>query len=356
MAVSSVGRIALLFGLPASLPCLVRRTPGTHDHFQKDSRNHADARGRPYPPMSPAEAIGVDLGGTKMLVGVLDDGSEVAWESRERSTGQSEEAADGPARARDRGGARSRAPGSQPSASGSPPRSTTRSGIAVSAVNLPIDNLPIRQLAGKRTGLPIFVDNDANVAALAEHLYGAARGADNAVMLTIGTGIGGGLILGGEIYRGATGAGAELGHMVIAMDGLPLPGQLPRPRLRRDLRLRHGARPRGARGGGARAGLGAGRDARRGPRGRRQGGDRGGAWRRPRPRSASSSSSARRLGVALASLANIFEPDVIVIGGGVIAAGDLLLEPARRELRARALTPMNGTAGARRRARRRTRA
>ena len=58
----------------------------------------------------------------------------------------------------------------------------------------------------------MFVDNDANVATLAEHLFGAARGARNAVMLTIGTGIGGGLILDGELYRGSTGAGAELGH------------------------------------------------------------------------------------------------------------------------------------------------
>ena len=123
-------------------------------------------------------------------------------------------------------------------------------GVAISAVNLPIDDVPIRDLVAERTGLPVFVDNDANVAALAEHLFGAARGADNAVMLTIGTGIGGGLILGGEIYRGATGAGAELGHMVIAMDGPALPGQLPRttaasrptPRARRS-----GARARGGR-------------------------------------------------------------------------------------------------------------
>ena len=62
----------------------------------------------------------------------------------------------------------------------------------MAAVNLPIENLPIRDLVVERTGLPTFVDNDANVAALAEHLFGAARGAQNAVMLTIGTGIGGG--------------------------------------------------------------------------------------------------------------------------------------------------------------------
>ena len=78
-----------------------------------------------------------------------------------------------------------------------------------------------------RLGLPVFVDNDANVAALAEHRFGAARGARNAVVLTIGTGIGGGLILDGRIYRGSTGAGAELGHIVIDDDGPPCQGNCP---------------------------------------------------------------------------------------------------------------------------------
>ena len=79
----------------------------------------------------------------------------------------------------------------------------------------------------ERLGLPVFVDNDANVAALAEHRAGAARGRREAVMLTIGTGIGGGLILRGELYRGAIGAGRELGHMVIDMDGPPCQGNCP---------------------------------------------------------------------------------------------------------------------------------
>ena len=64
--------------------------------------------------------------------------------------------------------------------------------VAIHAVNLTITDVPIRDLMQERIGLPIFVDNDANVAALAEHLYGAGRGARNVVLLTIGTGIGGG--------------------------------------------------------------------------------------------------------------------------------------------------------------------
>jgi glucokinase len=288
--------------------------------------------------MTPLEAIGVDLGGTKMATGVLDSDSKIAFESKERSTGQTEdELMD--LLVRELEEAREGRPGVAAAGLGIPATIDHDRGLAVSAVNLPIDNLPIRDLAAERTGLPIFVDNDANVAALAEHLFGAARGADNAVMLTLGTGIGGGLILGGELYRGATGAAAELGHVVIAMDGLPCQGNCPG----------HGCVETYA------SGTALGREG-------REAAERS-------PDSALSAMLAQgeeidgkvvteaalagdeaakgvfdlvggRLGVALTSFANIFEPEVFVIGGGVMAAGDLLLEPARRELRERALPPM----------------
>jgi glucokinase len=290
--------------------------------------------------MSSTEAIGVDLGGTKMLLGVLDADSEVKFESREASTGQTEEQLV-ELLVREIEEARRARPGVAAVGLGIPATIDHDRGFAISAVNLPIDNLPIRDVVGKQTGLPIFVDNDANVAALAEHLYGAARGADNAVMLTLGTGIGGGLILGGEIYRGATGAGAELGHVVIAMDGLPCQGNCPG----------HGCVETYA------SGTALGREAR--------------AAAEREPDSAIGRLAAEgetidgkavteaalagdrasigvfdligsRLGVALTTFANIFEPEVFVIGGGVMAAGDLLLEPARRELRERALPPMKG--------------
>jgi glucokinase len=290
--------------------------------------------------MSPTEAIGVDLGGTKMLLGVLDADSEVKFESREASTGQTEEQLV-ELLVREIEEARRARPGVAAVGLGIPATIDHDRGFAISAVNLPIDNLPIRDVVGEQTGLPIFVDNDANVAALAEHLYGAARGADNAVMLTLGTGIGGGLILGGEIYRGATGAGAELGHVVIAMDGLPCQGNCPG----------HGCVETYA------SGTALGREAR--------------AAAEREPDSALGRMAAEgvtidgkavteaalagdrasigvfdligsRLGVALTTFANIFEPEVFVIGGGVMAAGDLLLEPARRELRERALPPMKG--------------
>ena len=90
-----------------------------------------------------------------------------------------------------------------------------------------IADVPIRELMTERLGLPVLIDNDANVAILAEHRFGAARGARNAVMLTIGTGIGGGLIIDGRLYRGSTGAGAELGHTVIDADGPRCQGNCP---------------------------------------------------------------------------------------------------------------------------------
>ena len=291
--------------------------------------------------MSEAEAIGVDLGGTKMLLGVLDGDSKTVWESRERSAGEGEEELV-ELLVREIGEARGARPGVQAIGMGIPATIDHEKGLAVAAVNLPIEDLPIRDLVVERTGLPTFVDNDANVAALAEHHFGAARGTRNAVMLTIGTGIGGGLILGGEIYRGSTGAGAELGHMAIQMDGPGCQGNCPNrgcveafasgTALGREGLAAAGSNPDSALGKLLAAGEEVDGKA---VTAAAQNGDAtaievfelvGG-----------------RLGVALAGYANIFEPEVIVIGGGVIAAGDLLLDPARRELESRALRPMNRT-------------
>jgi glucokinase len=284
------------------------------------------------------EIIGVDLGGTKMLLGVLDADSKVLWESREASTGQTEgELVE--LLVREIGEARAARQGAAAVGLGIPATIDHDRGIAVSAVNLPIEDLPVRDLIGERVGLPAFVDNDATVAALAEHLYGAARGAENAVMLTIGTGIGGGLILGGEIYRGSTGAGAELGHTVIEADGPPCQGNCPGrgcietlasgTALGRESRAAAEREPDSALG----AMLADGEEIDgKAVTGAALGGD-------PTARRVFDLIGSR-LGVALASFANIFEPEVFVIGGGVIAAGDLLLEPARRVLEERALPPM----------------
>src|SRR2546421_539247 len=90
-----------------------------------------------------------------------------------------------------------------------------------------VADMAARDVMSERRDMPVFIDNDGNVAALAEHRYGAARGSRDSLMLTIGTGIGGGIVLGDELFRGATGSGVELGHMVIDVDGPPCQGNCP---------------------------------------------------------------------------------------------------------------------------------
>ena len=161
-------------------------------------------------------------------------------------------------------------------------------------------------------------------------------------MLTVGTGIGGGLILDGEVYRGATGAGAELGHTVIQADGPPCQGNCPN----------HGCVEALASGTAlGREGLAAAESTPDSALGRMLAEGKQVDGKAVTEAAIDGDETAvavfeligSRLGVACASFANIFQPDAIVVGGGVIAAGDLLLEPARREVRERALRPMNET-------------
>ena len=158
-------------------------------------------------------------------------------------------------------------------------------------------------------------------------------------MLTIGTGIGGGLILDGETYRGSTGAGAELGHIVIVEDGLPCQGNCPNhgcvetyasgTAIAREGKAAAEREPDSALGKALAEGPIVGKTVTE----LAMTGDAVAAE--------VVGQAGRHLGTALASLANIFDPDVFVIGGGVSAVGDLLLGPAREELRARALPPQN---------------
>ncbi len=280
------------------------------------------------------ESIGVDLGGTKMLVGVIGEGPTVLHRNVATSHGRSGDAVLGLLERELRAAVAAR-PDVAAIGLGVPCTIDRRRGVCVNAVNLPLAEVPIRDLVSDRLGLPTSMDNDANLAALAEHRYGAARGATNAVMLTIGTGIGGGLIIAGRPYRGSTGAGAELGHMVVDRDGPPCQGSCPNrgciealasgTALAREAQDAAAANP-----GSALAAAGAPLDGRLVVAAAREG-----------------DAVARgvieliggRLGVALASLANAFDPDVIVLGGGVMEAGELLLGPARAELRRRALPP-----------------
>jgi glucokinase len=284
------------------------------------------------------ETIGVDLGGTKMAVGVVDSEQHVHYQGSEPSTGLSEnklveELADELLEAR------SARPDVLAAGLGIPATIDRDRGVAIHAVNLDITDVPIRDEMQKRLGLPVYLDNDANAAALAEFLYGAGRGSTDMIMLTLGTGIGGGLILNGEVYRGSTGAAAELGHIVIVEDGLPCQGNCPN----------HGCVETYASGTAlAREGKAAaerepdsalGEALAKGPIVGRTVTDL--ALSGDGLATQIVAEAGRHLGVALTSLANIFDPDVFVIGGGVSVVGDLLLDPAREQLRSRALPPQN---------------
>ncbi|HEY8583156.1 MAG TPA: ROK family protein, partial [Capillimicrobium sp.] len=173
---------------------------------------------------------------------------------------------------------------------------------------------------------------------LVEHRAGAARDARDALMLTLGTGIGGGILIDGRIYRGAQGAAAELGHIVVDQDGPPCQGNCPNrgclevmasgSALVREATALAGHRPRSALG----RLLPVGRSI-TGPLVTELAHDGDEAAREVL------ALIGRRLGVGISSLVNVFNPDVVVIGGGVVAAGELVLEPAREEMLARALTP-----------------
>ena len=261
--------------------------------------------------MSGRRVIGVDLGGTKILAAILDE------------TGAFDELREGPT----------------PSASqeelidalvdfvnelrdadieavgfGVPARIDRRTETAIGSVNTRLHDIRLRQVLADRLGMRVGVTNDGSAATLAEYVYGAGRGANDLVLLTLGTGVGGGFVLGGQLYNGWS----EVGHMVIVEDGQPCQGActgrghvesycsgLAADRLALEL-------------------LGPGSTARD----------------LVEQRHPALNGIGRHLGAAISSLVNLFDPDVVVLGGGFgVAAGDLLLGPAREVMLRDALPP-----------------
>ena len=203
------------------------------------------------------------------------------------------------------------------------PSTIDAGGMVLFSTNIDLHHVDAGAELRARIGLPVAIDNDGNLAAMAEHRLGAGRGSDAVVMLTIGTGIGGGVILDGRPMRGGSGTGAELGHMVVKADGPPCQWHCPN----------HGCLETMASGTAIARDGGAPAEE---IVARATAGDAGAV--------ATLERAGQYLGVGLASLANVLNPDVFVIGGGVMGgAGELLLGPARREYRSRALPP-NATA------------
>jgi glucokinase len=206
-------------------------------------------------------------------------------------------------------------------------------GRVVSSVNVPLADVPLREVLGARLGVPVFVDNDATVAALAEahdeHLRPVAR---DLVMITVGTGVGGGLVLGGRIYRGATGGAGELGHTLIGANltgEMPAPGSFPQRGSLEQEAAGHALDALAARCADANPDSALGLLRTRGQP--VSGAD---AVRAANDGDAIAARIVElwgeRLGVGIANAINTFDPDEVVIGGGAARAGELLLGPARR--------------------------
>jgi glucokinase len=268
--------------------------------------------------------IGVDVGGTKVSVAVLEDGrlSEPALRQTELSDSDAlvaqlveaiEDAGDADA-----------------VGVGIPSVIDWETGTARSSVNIPLQGVPLRSLLGDRLGLPVFVDNDATVAALAESYDDDLQPiASSLVMVTVGTGVGGGIVLGGRIFRGATGAAPELGHIIVGADlrdgAPPKAERFPDPNS-----LEYLAAGRALDRLGAERGLGDGHavvDA---------------AFAGDEAAVECLRIVGERLGVGIANCILLFDPELVVIGGGVSRAGELLLVPARAAA-ARFVIPGVGT-------------
>jgi glucokinase len=288
--------------------------------------------------MATRRVIGVDLGGTKLLAGVVDSHLGVHHRTQRAVVGLDqrallEVALDAISEMLEAAG------GTAIEAVGfGVPVLIDRRGsspTAVVGVNTPIQDLAFADLMAERTGLSVFIDNDGNTSALAEHRAGAARGASEAIVITLGTGIAGGLILRNELYRGAFGAAGELGHMVIEMDGPRCHGHCPNHGCAEVYCSGTALVEEARRLGAIRPGSGLERvlqDATlSGPLVTELAHDGDAAARE------AVELIGERLGVVVANVLNIFNPEVVVIGGGVIAAGELLLAPARAVIAERVL-------------------
>jgi glucokinase len=265
--------------------------------------------------LSEKRVIGVDIGGTKILAGIVDPGGHVEHRREHPTlTASEDEFLSGlEAAVEELLTDEIAAIGF-----GIPSPIDQRTGRALQAVNLPLTDIPFRDRMKERFGLPVGIENDANAATYAEFRFGAARDVDSMVMLTLGTGCGGGAVIDGQLFRGW----AEFGHIVIVYDGLPCQGS---------------CTGRGhlepyvtgvAAGKLAAEEFGPAVDAHRLVRLANEG----------EPRAIEILDGiGRHLGAGIGSLVNIFNPDLVVIGGGFAAAGDFVLDPAREILRREAL-------------------
>jgi glucokinase len=278
-----------------------------------------------------SSVLGVDVGGTKIAVGEVD-GADVR-ERLERPTalGSTRALLDGLEETVREVIAVTGTPAAI--GVGVPSQIDYANGTVETSVNIPLTGVPLRDELSRRFEVPVFVENDANLAALAEAQLVAC---DELVMLTLGTGVGGGVVTGGRIFRGAHGLGAELGHFSIDPDGPPCPGNCPNSgcleaycsgqALERDVTQVARDRP------DTRFARMLGTDDRVSGRELVAAADEGDP-----DALLILERFARMLGVGIAGFVNVFQPERFVIGGGLSRASHLYLDRAVREARVRAL-------------------
>ncbi len=272
--------------------------------------------------------IGIDVGGTKIACATLQDGrlseshlQHTELQSQERLVEQLIAAVE-----------QARTPDSRAVGVGVPSLIEFATGRIRSSVNIPLTDVPLRELLTERVGMPVYVENDASSAALAEAFHEGRMAVPHLVMFTIGTGVGGGLVLNGRLYRGATGTAAEVGHTIVGLpleDGAPDHGGVfPQPGSLEVL------------ASGTALDRLAEQAAQEDPNsflGRRLTRD-GGVTGHDVVDGARDGDEAsirclrilgERLGIGIANAITMFDPLEVVVGGGVSAAGELLLGPAR---------------------------
>jgi glucokinase len=288
--------------------------------------------------MPPRRVIGIDAGGTKLLGGVVDEALVVhhrvhrTWRGADR-----QEALDIMLEAVEE--VRAAAPDVLAVGFGIPALVQRDTGVSRWSTHLPLAEVPFKDLMSERLGLPVEVDNDSTAALVAEHRAGAAQGARHAALIALGTGIGGGLLLDGRIYRGADGMGAELGHIVVDLDGPDCQGACPG---RGCLEVMASGTAIGV------AGREAGRSHPDSELGKRAAAGREITGSLVTELAHDGDPVAidalaevgRRLGAGITSVVKALNPEVVGIGGGAVAAGELLLGPAREVVAERALPPL----------------
>ena len=277
--------------------------------------------------------LGIDLGGTNIAVGLVSEAGQILARKSvpTRAERPAEEIA---ATMADTAKALLREAGAAESelisvGIGSPGAVDSEAGVIVSACNLRFSNTPLRRMMARYFHCPVYVENDANCAAWAEAVAGAARGTRDSLMITLGTGVGGGIVIGGRLYGGMNNYGGEFGHMIIA-DGGELcacgrrgcvEAYSSATALARDAQRAATAHPKSLLGEIA-AGEG-------GYSGKTvfDAVERGDAVAR-----CVLDEYVHHLAIAVINLIRIFQPEVLVVGGGVAQAGEALLAPLRDQV------------------------